>query len=163
MKFRILVFLLLITAGAFAQKPRLHKEVGDFTLKTPEGENLRLSSLRGQVVLVDFWASWCLPCRASIPHLKELYSQYHKDGLEIVSISIDARDDAWRRAMAQEKMPWKQVMDSYKGTGDYSDMALSYGVKMIPYTLLVDKEGKAIAINPDPGGLDKELNKLFGH
>ncbi|HEY6901272.1 MAG TPA: TlpA disulfide reductase family protein [Puia sp.] len=163
MKFRILFFLLLVGTGVFAQKPRLHKEVGDFTLKTPEGESLKLSSLRGQVVLVDFWASWCLPCRAAIPHLKELYAQYHGEGMEIVSISIDARDDAWRRAMMQEKMPWKQVMDSYKGTGDYSDMALSYGVKMIPYTLLVDKEGKAIAVNPDPPALDAALKKLFGH
>src|SRR5882757_10240711 len=107
------IFLLLVVAtSSFAQKPtppKLHKEAADFTLPTPAGENLRLSSLRGQYVLVDFWASWCMPCRAEIPHLKDLYAQYHAAGLEIVSVSIDAHPEAWKRGMGQEQMPWKQV------------------------------------------------------
>lgn len=162
----LIYLLLVITTSSFAQKanpPKLHKEAADFMLPTPAGENLRLSSLRGQYVLVDFWASWCMPCRAEIPHLKELYAQYHAAGLEIVSISIDAHTEAWKKAMGQEQMPWKQVMDSYSGTGNYSDVAGGYGVKYIPYTLLLDKEGQVIAINPEPHTLDKQLKKLFGN
>jgi peroxiredoxin len=162
----LICLLLVITASGFAQKanpPKLHREAADFTLPTPVGENLRLSSLRGQYVLVDFWASWCMPCRAEIPHLKDLYAQYHAAGLEIVSISIDAHPEAWKRAMGQEQMPWNQVMDTYSGTGDYSDVAGGYGVKYIPYTLLLDKEGKVLAVNPEPHSLDKQLKKIFGN
>ena len=163
MKSTFLILLLTITISGFAQKPKLHKELADFTLKTPEGNDWKLSSLRGKVVLVDFWASWCLPCRASIPHLKELYAQYNPAGLEIVSVSIDARTEAWKKAVGQEKMAWPQVLDSYKGTGDYSDMALAYGIKMIPWSVLLDKEGKVLAINPAPQEIDKELKKVFGN
>jgi len=162
----LICLLLVITTSCFAQKanpPKLHKEAADFTLPTAVGENLRLSSLRGQFVLVDFWASWCMPCRAEIPHLKELYAQYHAAGLEIVSVSADAHPEAWRRAMGQEQMPWKQVLDTYSGAGNFSDVAGGYGIESIPYTLLLDKEGKVIAINPEPHSLDKQLKKLFGN
>ena len=162
----LICLLLVITTSIFAQKanpPKLHKEAADFTLPTPAGENLRLSSLRGQFVLVDFWASWCMPCRAEIPHLKDLYAQYHAAGLEIVSVSADAHPEAWKRAMGQEQMPWKQVLDTYSGSGNFSDVAGGYGIESIPYTLLLDKEGKVIAINPEPHSLDKQLKKLFGN
>ena len=162
----LLCLLLAATTSGFAQKatpPKLHKEAADFTLPTAAGEDLRLSSLRGKFVLLDFWASWCMPCRAEIPHLKDLYSQYHAAGLEIVSISIDAHPEAWKRAMGQEQMPWKQVLDTYSGTGNYSDVAGGYGVEYIPYLLLLDKEGKTIAIKPEPHTLDKQLKKLFGN
>jgi thiol-disulfide isomerase/thioredoxin len=166
LKLQFIVLLLVIATSGIAQKadpPKLHREAADFTLPTPAGENLRLSSLRGQYVLIDFWASWCMPCRAEIPHLKDLYAQYHAAGLEIVSISIDAHPEAWKRAMGQEQMPWKQVLDTYSGTGNYSDVAGGYGVEYIPYILLLDKEGKAIAIKPEPHALDKQLKKLFGN
>src|ERR1700760_4114936 len=97
LKLRLLCLLLVITTSCFAQKPtppKLHREAADFTLPTPAGENIRLSSLRGQYVLVDFWASWCMPCRAEIPHLKDLYAQYQGKGLEILSISVDAHAEA---------------------------------------------------------------------
>lgn len=161
---QILFLLLVVTTSGFSQTanpPKLHKEAADFTLPTPAGESLRLSSLRGQFVLLDFWASWCMPCRAAIPHLKELYTQYHASGLEIMSISADAQPEAWKRAVGQERMPWKQVLDTYSGTGNSSDVAGGYGVNSIPFTLLLDKEGKVMAINPDPHTLDKQLKKIF--
>jgi len=161
------VLLLLPALAGLAQKPAnrpvLHHPAADFTLKTPAGEDLRLSSLQGQYVLVDFWASWCMPCRASIPHLKEVYDSYHKDGLEIVSVSIDDKAVNWKRAVEQEQMPWKQALDTYTGDNNFADVTGSYGIRMIPYTLLLDKEGKVIAINPEPPALDRQLKKLFGH
>lgn len=160
-----LLFAVLMAGPGFAQKitrPRLHKPAADFSLKTPTGEDLRLSSLHGQYVLLDFWASWCMPCREEIPHLKALYERYHSGGLEIVSISVDAHPENWKRAMLQERMPWKQVLDSYSGTGDLSDVAGGYGVEAIPFTVLLDKDGVVVALNPDPGGLDKQLKKIFG-
>src|SRR5258708_865552 len=165
---RIICSLLLLPALAgFAQKPAnrpvLHYPAADFTLKTPSGEDLQLSSLHGQYVIVDFWASWCMPCRASIPHLKDIYASYHTEGLEIVSVSIDARSEAWKRAVEQEQMPWKQALDTYTGENNFADVSGSYGIRAIPYTLLLDKEGKVITINPEPPVLDKKLKKLFGH
>jgi thiol-disulfide isomerase/thioredoxin len=165
---RIVFSLLLLPAlTGLAQKPAnrpvLHRPAADFTLKTPIGEDLRLSSLQGQYVIVDFWASWCMPCRASIPHLKEVYVRYHAEGLEIVSVSIDARPEAWKRAVEQEQMPWKQALDTYTGENNFSDVSGGYGIRAIPYTLLLDKEGKVITINPEPHALDKQLKKLFGH
>lgn len=161
------LLLLLPAFAGFAQKPAnrpvLHRPAADFTLKTPAGEDLRLSSLQGQYVLVDFWASWCMPCRASIPHLKQVYDSYHKDGLEFVSVSIDDNAGNWKKAIAQEQMPWKQVLDTYTGNNNAADVSGGYGIRMIPYTLLLDKEGKVIAINPEPRELDKELKKVFGH
>src|SRR6201991_4925363 len=162
----LLCLLFAVTTGGFAQKitpPKLHREAADFTLPTPAGENLRLSSLRGQIVLVDFWASWCMPCRAEIPHLKELYAKYHAAGLEIISVSIDAHPDAWKRAMVQEQMGWKQVLDSYSGTGNFSDVAGGYRIESIPYTLLLDKDGMVVAINPEPRAMDRQLRKVFGN
>src|SRR5476651_1294963 len=65
------------------------KPLPDFTMQTPDGTSIKLSSLKGHVVLIDFWASWCMPCRAAIPHLKELYKKYHEKGFEVLSVSID--------------------------------------------------------------------------
>src|ERR1700710_140773 len=98
MKRVFFALLLAQTLTGLAQKPAnrpvLHHPAADFTLKTPAGEDLQLSSLKGQYVIVDFWASWCMPCRAAIPHLKELYTKYHESGLEIISVSIDDKQDA---------------------------------------------------------------------
>lgn len=137
--------------------------VPDFTLKTPAGDDFRLSSLRGQWVILDFWASWCMPCRALIPHLKEVYTRYHTDGLEVVSVSADANHDAWKKAMGQERMPWKQVVDTYLGGESFSDVATNYGIGSVPYLILLDKQGKTIALNPDPQVMDRRLREIFGH
>lgn len=166
MKKILFVLLLVQVSTVFAQKPAnrpvLHHLAADFTLKTPAGEDLRLSSLHGQYVIVDFWASWCMPCRASIPHLKEVYDNYHKEGLDIISVSIDDKPEAWKGALGQEQMPWNQVLDTYTGTNQQADVTGSYGIGAIPYVLLLDKEGKVVDINPEPHSLDKQLKKIFG-
>ena len=103
------------------------------------GTQIRLESLRGKVVLVDFWASWCRPCRMEIPNFKKMYDAYHQAGFEIYSVSVDNDVMAWKRALEQEKMPWPNVRDDQKV---YSTL---FNVASIPFTILIDKEGKIVA------------------
>ena len=116
----------------------------DFTLNDPEGKPVTLSSLRGQYVLVDFWASWCKPCRAGIPGLKELYAKYHDKGFEILGVSDDSKEEAWKKALEEEQMPWIHVCDEYPVKNQPSRVGNLYGVHYIPCYYLLDKEGRII-------------------
>ena len=132
-----------------------------FALPTPEGKMIRLESLRGrQFVLVDFWASWCGPCRAEIPNLLKTYAKYHADGFEIISISLDSKREDWEKALKESNMPWLQVSDL---KGMKSDVALLYSVSGIPATWLLDKTGTIVAKNLRGEGLDNKLEEIFGH
>ncbi|MGX5820932.1 TlpA family protein disulfide reductase [Chitinophaga lutea] len=98
-----------------------------------------LEKYKGKYVLVDFWASWCGPCRAAIPKVKELYEQYKAKGLEVVSVSIDTDKNAWRKAMADEKMPWEQLLS------DNKDKTMEqFQFSGIPTLYLIDREGKIV-------------------
>ena len=116
----------------------------DFTLNDPEGKPVTLSSLRGQYVLVDFWASWCKPCRQGIPGLKELYAKYHDKGFEILGVSDDIKEEAWKTALAEENMPWIHVCDEFPEKYKPSRVGTLYGVHYIPSYFLLDKEGRII-------------------
>jgi len=137
------------------------KPVPDFTLTAQDGGKVQLSSFKGHVVIIDFWASWCLPCRASIPHLKKLYEKYHGQGLEILSISIDQNSKAWQNAVAKEAMPWKQVIDKYNSAKDASEVMTSFGIESVPFLIIMDKEGKVQAINPVEAETDEQLKEIF--
>ncbi|MBR0222739.1 MAG: AhpC/TSA family protein [Bacteroidales bacterium] len=116
----------------------------DFTLNDLEGKPVTLSSLRGQYVLVDFWASWCKPCRAGMPAMKELYKKYHAKGFEIIGVSDDDNHDAWKQAVAQDQTPWIHVVDEFPVPNKPARVGLLYGVHYIPSYFLLDKEGKVI-------------------
>ena len=118
------------TAGALAP---------DINLKTPEGETLALSSLRGKVVLIDFWASWCGPCRRENPAVKAIYERYKDKGFEIYGVSLDNSASKWKAAIAKDGLTWKHVSDL---GGWKSSAAQLYGVRSIPATFLLDKEGR---------------------
>ncbi len=111
----------------------------DFKLPDLKGKMFSLSGFQGKVVLIDFWASWCKPCRKSIPHLKEMYNEFHKKGLEIISISTDKNRDKWEKALGEENMIWLQLVDYKK------EASRLYGITSIPKLFLVDEEGKILA------------------
>lgn len=127
----------------------------DITGVQPNGEELSLSALVGKTdfVLVDFWASWCGPCRRLIPVLKEIYAGQPAGKFQILSCSVDQEDEAWRAALEEEQMPWPQIHE-VQGRYEGSDL---YGVRAIPTTILIDKEGMIIARNPDEAELEQIL------
>lgn len=126
----------------------------DFTALTPEGEEISLGQFIGQTdyVLVDFWASWCNPCRRLIPVLKNIYAVQPQGHFQILSCSVDQDEEAWRKAIAEEEMPWPQAHEDAEHNG--SDL---YGVQYIPFTVLFDKEGTIVAVNPDEAKLEEIL------
>ncbi|MRT94711.1 TlpA disulfide reductase family protein [Ancylomarina sp. 16SWW S1-10-2] len=119
------------------QRVAIGKQAPLFTLKSVDGEDISLEGYRGKYLLVDFWASWCGPCRAGIPNLKEIYKDYKAQGLEILSVSTDTDEKAWLKAVEKEQMPWNQVRD----TKSISD---SYNITYIPMIFLIDPNGKII-------------------
>ncbi len=131
----------------------------DFVQNDPDGKPINLSDFKGKYVLVDFWASWCGPCRRENPHVVKLYNKYHDKGFEVLGVSLDKRKEPWLKAIEKDKLPWSHVSD-LKGWGN--EVAAMYGVKSIPHTVLLDKEGRIIARNLRSNTLDIELKKIFG-
>lgn len=128
----------------------------DISLKSPEGTEIALNSLRGKYVMIDFWASWCRPCRMENPNVLKAYSKYKSKGFEVYGVSIDRDAEAWKGAIQQDHISWTQVLDTD------GSVAKQYGVEGIPFTLLLDKEGKIIAKNLRGDALEKKLEELLG-
>ena len=134
-------------------------EAPDFTLASHRGPNMRLQEQRGDVIMLNFWASWCGPCRRENPNVKNLYDQYGGEQFEILSVSLDNNKARWEGAIKQDKMNWLHVSDLKKWQ---SVAASDYGVKSIPFTVLVDPEGKIIATKLRGPALANKLKELFG-
>lgn len=134
-------------------------EAPEINLPTPEGDSLKLSTLRGKIVLIDFWASWCGPCRRENPHVKAMYQKYKDQGFEILGVSLDRDKAAWIQAIEKDGLTWPHVSDL-----NYfqSVAARTYGVNAIPHTVLLDKEGKIIANKLRGRLLEAKLEELFG-
>ena len=116
-------------------------EAPEIMQQTPEGGTLALSSLRGKYVLIDFWASWCRPCRIENPNVKRVYERFKSKGFEILGVSLDRDHGAWVDAIRADGLPWKHVSD----LGFWNNAAAQqYGVGSIPYTVLVDREGRIL-------------------
>ena len=126
----------------------------DFTAVTPEGAELSLSDLVGKTdyVLVDFWASWCGPCRRLIPVLKEIYAGQPEGHFQIFSCSVDQDVMAWQVALNEEQMPWPQAREDRE-----HPCADKYSVQFIPHTVLIDREGHIVAVNPEEPDLETIL------
>lgn len=133
-------------------------EAPDFAQATPEGKDLRLSDLRGKVILVDFWASWCGPCRRDNPHVVGLYNRYKDKGFDILGVSLDRDRQRWLDAIEQDGLVWHHVSDLKQWSNAVAQL---YGVNSIPHTVLVDKEGRILARNLRGEALERKLAELF--
>ena len=133
----------------------------DLEMPDPEGKLHKISDLvgEGKWVLVDFWASWCGPCRAEMPKVLEAYNKYHAKGFEVIGISLDEKKEAWVKAIAQINMPWMQVSDL---KGWKSAAALVYKIDAIPDNILIDPQGKIIERALRGKSLHYHLQKIFG-
>jgi peroxiredoxin len=134
-------------------------EAPDFTMDDPNGNPVKLSDFKGKVLLVDFWASWCGPCRRENPHVVEAYHKYHPKGFDVLGVSLDKTKEPWLAAIEKDGLIWNHVSD-LKGWANAA--AQLYGVTSIPHTVLLDKEGKIIARNLRGPALDAKLVELFG-
>lgn len=130
----------------------------DFTLPDKDGKEFKLSSLKGKYVLVDFWASWCVPCRAENPFLMKAYHELKDKNFEIVGVSLDDTKAAWMRAVEQDKLPWTQVSDV---KGFNTEVAVRFGITAIPQNVLIDPAGKVIAKDLRGEDVNKKIANLI--
>lgn len=160
LKLRNYIFFILtiISTIAFANVG-VGNTAPEIKLKTVKGEEIALSDLKGKIVLVDFWASWCHPCREANPILAEAYLKYHHKGFEILSVSLDDDKSHWLKAIEQDKLPWKWHVSDLKGWD--SQVIIDYKVEALPTSYLVDREGKIVALDPYAEDLELELEDIF--
>jgi peroxiredoxin len=131
----------------------------DLAFENPEGKILKLSDLRGKVVLLDFWAAWCRPCRMENPNVVSMYKKYNSKGFEVFSVSLDRDKASWVKAIQDDGLIWPNHVSDLKQW--QSQAAKIYGVSSIPSTFLIDKEGKIIAKNLRGAALENALKELF--
>lgn len=134
------------------------EKVKDFTLNDQDGKPVSIAAFKGKYVLIDFWASWCYPCREEIPNLIRNYNAYKDQNFTILSISLDEHQDKWLNAVAAHKMPWTQLVDLKAWEGE---LVTYYGIKGIPSTLLIDPKGRIVAKDLRGIALGKKLKELF--
>lgn len=134
-------------------------EAPNFTMKQVDGTDLTLSDLRGKVVLIDFWASWCGPCRKANPEVVRIYNQYKDKGFDVLGVSLDRKQTSWEKAIEVDKLTWHHVSD-LKGWKNAA--AQLYSVRSIPQTILIDAEGNIIARNLKGAALEAKLKEILG-
>ena len=130
----------------------------EIELHTPTDSVFKLSYLRGKIVLIDFWASWCGPCRRDNPEVVRIYNRFNNKGFEILGVSLDRDREAWIKAIAKDGLIWNQISDLKYWQ---SDAAKTYGVKSIPHTVLVDRDGAIIARGLRGAALEMKLEEIF--
>jgi thiol-disulfide isomerase/thioredoxin len=130
----------------------------EIALTDPEGNIRKLSSLKGKIVLIDFWASWCGPCRKENPNVVNVYNKYSEKGFEVYSVSLDKDRESWLKAIAKDNLLWENHVSDllyWKSAG-----AAAYGVTSIPYTVLIDKKGKIVAKKLRGEELENKVKEL---
>jgi len=132
----------------------------DFSEKDLEGKPLSVANYKGKIVMIDFWATWCGPCRAELPNVISVYEKYHSKGFEIIGVSLDKQEDKAKLTsfLAENKMTWQQYFD-----GQFWDtkLAAKYGIDSIPATYLIDGDGKIIGSNFRGPALEEAVRKAL--
>lgn len=162
-----LFFLVNFVTPVAAQKVGLNvgDKAPDINLPGPDGQKIALSSLQGKIVLVDFWASWCMPCRQENPKIRRVYKKYkdanfkNADGFTVYSVSLDKYKSAWVKAIQEDKLEWKNHVSDLNYW--QCSAALRYHVYAIPYNFLIDQNGIIIAKGLSYEMLGNELDKLL--
>ena len=158
-KIFFLFLIILLFAGSTWAQPKQGQIADEIALPTPQGDTLRLSDLKGKVVLLDFWASWCGPCRIANKGMAKIYSKFKEKGFEIFSVSIDDDKKDWIKAIKKDNITWKQV--NIAG-GWNSHIAVKWRIEAIPTSYLIDKEGKLVAMDLEGKELEETLKYMLG-
>ena len=153
-----LIALVFLASSQVKAQIRQGYDAPDIALPTVSGDSIRLSSLKGKVVLLDFWASWCGPCRSSNKLLTKIYPKYKAKGFEIFGVSLDDDKDKWTNAIKKDKISWLQVND---GGGWNAQTAIQWGINAIPTSYLIDKNGRLVAMDLEGKELEKALKDLL--
>lgn len=140
------------------EKVAVGKQAPDFTLNTPDGTPLSLSSFKGKVLILDFWASWCGPCREESPKMVKIYKKYKNKGLEILGVSLDKKKEEWLKAIKEDGLTWNHVSDL---RGWDSSAAKLYSIKGIPHILVIDKNGTIVGKNLSDKELEEKIKEYL--
>jgi thiol-disulfide isomerase/thioredoxin len=141
------------------EKTAVGKKAIDITATTPDGKSVSLMQMKGKVTLIDFWASWCGPCRKENPNVLKVYNMFHDKGFNILGVSLDDKADAWKGAIMEDGLPWVHVSDL---KGWQSKPAKDYAIQAIPQTILIDANGTILAKNLTSAELEAKLTQLLG-
>ena len=151
--------MLFITVSSYTVNAQLRigSTVPEIALPNTVDSIIKLSSLHGKVVLIDFWASWCAPCRAANPYVQKLYKKYKADGFEVFAVSLDVKKESWLKAIKKDRLTYTQVIDI---AGWNSKVAEKFFVDALPTNFLLDRSGKIVAINLEGKALFDKVESL---
>lgn len=154
----VLIIATMAVFNSAVAQPKQGMPADEIALPSVNGDTLRLSSLKGKVVLLDFWASWCGPCRSSNRNMVKLYAKYKNKGFEVFGVSLDDDQDKWQKAILKDKITWLQVNDP---GGWKAKTAQQWGIYAIPTTYLIDKEGRLLEMDLEGKELEKAIKRLL--
>lgn len=145
-------------AEASRKKIDIGNEAEDFSAPTPQGELLSLKQSMGKVTIIDFWASWCKPCRMENPNVVRVYNKYHNKGLNIIGVSLDKAKNSWTKAIADDNLEWSHISNLQYWQ---DPIARTYGVRSIPATFILNEKGEVIAKNLRGPALENKIAELL--